>query len=133
MTNLDILSVEAKSPMAKASQLVELEVIKKEITARIDQYRADLLAVTKELNVLSLKTGEYTISRVSKKTPRVVDFDTLKSSLEKQDIPYETKEVFADCMRAVFSQAVKENRKLDGLDVLESEYVMVRVAKKETK
>ncbi len=124
----DLLTLEPKSPMEKAAQLVQLETLKRQITERIDQYRADLLAITKELDVFSLKTGSYTISRVVKKLPRVEDFELLKASLEAADIPYNTKEVFADFMTVIFSRVVKEGRHLDGLGILESEYIMVRIA-----
>ena len=126
----DILKIKANTPMEKADQLVQLEAIKKGIDKKIKEYKADLLKATQELDVLQLKTGKYTISRVSRVTPRVLDFETLKESLEKAHIPYDTQETFSDHMRAVFTRAVKEGKQLDGLDALETEYVMVRIAKK---
>lgn len=131
MTNaIDILKVEAISPIEKAGQIVQLELISRGINEKIKQYKADLLKITQEQDVYMLKTGKYTISRAKRVTPRVLDFETLKSSLEKAKVPYETQEVFADQMSVVFREAVKQGRKFDGLEAQETEYVSIRITKK---
>ena len=129
----DLLSQKPTSPMEKAAKLVELEVILKEIKQQIDEYKAELLQVTKELDVMTLKTGSYTISRAKRISPKVIDFDALKSSLEKADIPYVTQEVFGDQMKLVFKQLAEEKREMAGLEVQETEYLSIRVAKKAAK
>ena len=126
----DILLAKANSPMEKAARLVELEATYRQIKERIIEYKEDLLKTTQEMDVLSLKTGKYTITRVKKVTPRVVDFTALKAALKKAKIPFGTKEVFDDYMSVVFKRAIEEKRELDGLEVLETEYIMVRIADK---
>ena len=125
--NKDILVLKANSPMEKAKKLVELQAKVKEYKEIIDELKVDLLKTTQELGVLTLKTECYTISRARKVTPKVEDFDELKKSLDKANIPYETKEVFHERMNLVFKMAVDEGRNLKGLEALETEYIMVRV------
>ena len=126
----DLLKIEAISPIEKAGQIVQLEAISRGINEKIKQYKADLLKLTQEQDVYMLKTGKYTISRAKRVTPRVIDFETLKESLEKARVPYETKEVFADEMSLVFREAVKQGKKFDGLEAQETEYISIRIAKK---
>jgi len=128
--NLDILKTEANSPMEKAEQVIQLEAIKRGIDKKLKEYKAELLAATQEMDVLTLKTGKYTISRARRITPKVVDFETLKETLENQNIPYDTKEVFADHMRSVFAEAVKQGRELEGLESQTTEYISIRINKK---
>jgi len=129
----DMLDISGKlSPMQKAEKLVKLANLKKEVETAYNQLRDDLLAVTQQLDVLTLKTGSYTISRACRVTPSVDDIPTLKKSLESAGIEYKMKEVFADYMTDVFKQAIKEGKELEGLSAKTTEYVSVRV-NKETK
>ena len=114
-------------PTVKIQRLMELEVQYKEIKKQIDEYRADLLKVTQDLDVLTLKTGKYTISRGKRLTPHVTDFKTLCASLDKAEIPYETEVTFTPQMSVMFRQLVKEDREMPGLDVTETEYISIRV------
>lgn len=117
------------SPMQKAERLVKLAELKKQVTEAYNALRDDLLTITQELDVYTLKTGSYTISRAKRVTPSVEDFETLKAALEKAKIPYTTKTVFGDQMEVVFKELIKDGRKLAGLEARESEYVTVRVNK----
>ena len=114
-------------PTAKIARLMQLEVFQKQTKREIEELRADLLKVTQDLDVLTLKTGKYTISRAKRVTPTVSDFKTLCKSLDKQNIPYETMETFTPQMSVVFKEAVKQGRELDGLEVKETEYISIRV------
>ncbi len=114
--------------MAKAAKLMELQSLQKQIKEQVDTLRAELLEITREQGVVSLKTEQYTISRVSKLTPHVENFALLKSSLDMANIPYDTVEVFDDTMGLVFRQLAKEGREMPGLAVSESEYIMIRIA-----
>lgn len=125
----ELLASTPSNSMEKAAKLVELEAIAKQVKAQIDQYRAELLEETKRLDVLQIKTGTYTISRVKKLLPKVTDFTALKNALEQANIPYDTVETFADHMKQTFKQIAEDGRKLDGLEVAESEYVMIRINK----
>ena len=129
--NKNLLSNTPKSPMQKMAKLIELQTIVKDLKPQIDELKADLLKVTQDLNVYTLKTGEYTLSRAKKITPQVVDFQTLKKSLEEADIPYMTEEVFSEQMNVVFKQAIEEKKDLAGLEAKETEYITVRITKKE--
>lgn len=110
-----------------ADRLTKLATYKKQIETAYNAYRDKLLAATKQHDVLTLKTGSYTITRACRTTPKVEDYETLKVSLQKGNIPFTTKEVFGDEMTEVFKQAIKEGRELDGLSSTTTEYVSVRV------
>ena len=123
----NLLSNTPKSPMQKVEKLMEYQAIVKDLKPKIDELKADLLKVTQDLDVYTLKTGRYTISRVKKITPRVIDFKTLKNSLDKAEIPYITEEVFAEQMKVVFKQAIEEKRELEGLEGLITEFISIRI------
>lgn len=126
----DLLVKDANSPMEKAQKVVELTNVIKEAKVIVEEYKADLLKVTQEMDVLTLKTESYTITRAKRITPKVVDFKTLKTSLDKEEIPYEVEEAFTPQMKVVFKNIVKEGRELDGLEALETEYIMIRTPEK---
>jgi len=111
----------------KAKELMELEVMAKSIKAKILEYKTELLEYMQKHETLGLKTETYTLTRAKKVTPQVVDFDELKESLDKADIPVMTKEVFDERMTPVFKTLIEEGREMPGLDSLETEYIMVRV------
>ena len=124
----DLLTLDNKlSPMQKAERLMKLAELKKQVESAYNQLRDELLVVTQQLDVLTLKTGTYTITRAKRVTPQVVSFEQLKATLDKENIPYTTKTVFGDGMDLVFKQAIKEGRELEGLNVTTTEYITVRV------
>jgi hypothetical protein len=127
--SLETLLKRVESPIEQAAALIELEAIAKGIKERISQYKAELLKVTQDLDVYSLKTGKYTITRAHRVTPRVTNFKDLKAALDEAKIPYGTKEVFDDYMSVVFKRAIEEKRELNGLEALETEYIMIRLPK----
>ena len=127
----DILSVSPQSPMEKAKKLMELQKIVKNLKPIIDELRSDLLKVTQDLGVLTLKTELYTISRSKRVTPEVVDFKLLKQSLIDNKIPFGTQEVFADYMSVSFKKLIEDKREMPGLEGKETEYISVRIREKE--
>jgi hypothetical protein len=128
--NKNLLSQTPKSPMVKMARLMELQAIVKKLKPEIDELKADLLKVTQDLDVYTLKTGNYTLSRAKRITPQVVDFKLLKETLDKEDIPYETEEVFTAQTNVMFKQAIADKRELAGLEALETEYISIRLSDK---
>lgn len=124
---MELLDISNLSPMQKAERLVKLSTLLKQVKEAHDQLRAELLTVTQELDVYTLKTGSYMITRACRVTPSVDDYEELKKSLDKAGIEYGTKEVFADYMSDVFKQAIKEKKELPGLSSKSTEYVSIRV------
>lgn len=125
--NKKLLTNTPKSPMVKAARLFELQKLMKELKPEIESLKADLLKVMQDMDVLTLKTGSYTLSKAKRITPRIEDFKTLKKSLEEQKIPFETVETFAPFMSEVFKEAIDQGRELEGLGKLETEYVSIRL------
>ena len=127
------LLTQNSSPALKAKKLMELQTLYKEIKPQIEQLKSELLQIMQEQDVLTLKTGTYTLSRAKRITPQVIDFKTLKKSLEEADILVMTEETFSPQMTVVFKNLANENRQLDGLEFLSTEYVSVRVKEPERK
>lgn len=134
----DLLIQKKNSPMEKAGKLVKLGAKAKALRAELDlitdqmqPLKDDLLKTTQDLGVLTLKTEKYTISRAIRISPQVEDFETLKASLEKENVPVLTEVVFAPQMDEVFKEALKEGREFKGLGKRETQYITVRVKDKE--
>lgn len=125
----DLLTAQKDSPMEKVRKLVELQALLKVIKPQIEMLKEELLAVTQEMDVYTLKTGQYTISRAKRITPQVVNFQQLKESLKQADIPYMTEEVFTEQMTLVFKQAIEAGKELEGLEGKETEYITIRLPK----
>ncbi len=125
----DLLQINGLSQSQKAERLLKLADLKKQVETAYNALRDELLEETQRLGVLTLKTESYTITRAKRVTAQVVDYKTLKLSLEKGNIPFTTKEVFGDEMSTVFKQAIKEGRELDGLTALTTEYITIRGGK----
>lgn len=113
-------------PIEMVDKLIKLEAEEKKIKKQIQIYREQLLTLTQELDVLQLKTGHYTIYRAKRITPKVLSVKTLKDSLDKEQIPYETEEAFTPQMSVMFRELAKQKKELDGLDYIETEYVGIR-------
>jgi len=125
--NKDLLVTKKNSPMEKAKRLMEITTLLKDLKVEQDDIKAHLLEITQKLGVLSLKTDKYTISRVKRITPEVVDFETLKKSLTKENVPFETREVFAEFMPATFRKLIEDGREMPGLESKTTEFISVRV------
>lgn len=125
----DLLNIQGLTQSQKAERLLKLTELKKQVETAYNALRDELLKSTQELDVYTLKTGSYTLTRATRVTPQVTDYTKLKETLEKENIPYTTKEVFGDEMTEVFKLAIKEGRVLDGLESKVTEYITIREAK----
>lgn len=123
---MELLNIQGLTQSQKAERLLKLADLKKQVETAYNALRDELLKSTQELDVYTLKTGSYTLTRATRVTPQVVDYTKLKETLEKENIPYTTKEVFGDEMTEVFKLAIKEGRVLDGLSALKTEYISIR-------
>ena len=119
------------TPMQKAEKLMKLTALKKDIDGMMDELRADLLKTMTDLDVLTLKTGSYTITRQKRITPQVIDYKTVKKALEERGIPIVVREVFGKEMDVVFKQMIEQGEQLEGLEARITEYPSIRLTKKE--
>lgn len=130
MTKKTNITESNKSPIfRKVSTLVEIEAQQRVLKARADEIKAELLTIMQMNKALQLKTEGYCVTRAKRITPQIEDFNKLRKSLDKADIPYDVVEAFAPHMSETFKQIVKSGKELDGLAVKETEYVAVRIAK----
>ena len=131
--NKQILTKQVRptTAMAKAKRLFELKALIKEIKPEIDQLNAELLEVMQNNDTYTLKTGTYTLSRGKRITPQIEDFEALKKALDARQIPYQTVEAFSVNMKPVFQTLIENKDELEGLTGLETEYISIRLAKKE--
>ena len=113
------------SPMQIAQQVVKLEQLHREIKGRLDNMKSQLLAKTKELDVITLKTGSYTISRASRKTIKVLSKKGLAKELEGMGLEV-LYAIDMDYMKPVVKNVID---KLEYATETETEYVSIRIAK----
>ena len=123
---MELLNIQGLTQSQKAERLLKLTELKKQVETAYNALRDELLKSTQELDVYTLKTGSYTLTRATRITPQVTDYKKLKETLEKENIPYTTKEVFGDEMTEVFKLAIKEGRVLDGLESKVTEYITIK-------
>ena len=115
------------TPADKVKRLISLQKLEKSLKPEIAKLKEELLDTMQKQDVLSLKTGSYTLFRAKRITPQVTNFEALKKDLEAHDIEVITEIVFAPQMNLVFKQAIEENKELKGLEGLETEYVSIRI------
>lgn len=136
----EILIQQAMTPAQKAQKLLKLKALKKEVDTQLAQMNDELLQAMKETGSLSIKTEQFTITRVIRPNTKVLDVPTLKKALEGAGVPYTLQETFGDEMKEVF-KALSETKLKDteltnepleilpGLETTVTQYVTVRVAK----
>lgn len=134
MFAIETIEQKELSPIEMAKNLVTIEKEIEQLEEQKETLRKALLGVMQEQDVYSLKTGNYTLSRVAKITPKVLSVERLKQQLDKRNIPYYTQEVFAPSMNKVFTELAKKDPEikdfgLPGLAIKETEYVRVLVTK----
>ena len=123
----DMLQTTGKqiTPMEAAKQMVKLEKLKKEVDVKLRDLKQYLLVTMKDLDVLTLKTGTYTLSRRTWKKAMVQDDDKAIAFLEKAQIPVETKTVLdMDFMKTPLDNLMKDGVQVDGVEYKETEYVL---------
>ena len=115
-------------PMEMAEQLMKLEKLKKDVDARLSDLKRELLATMQDLDVLTLKTGSYTLSRKTWSRVSVTDDKEAEKALAKMGVPVETKMVInMDLMKVpIRNLVVNEGKEIDGIKRQETEYVTVR-------
>ena len=130
MTN-ELTNDNSMSPMEIAEEVMKLEKLKKQVDAKLKDHKANLLEVMTDLDVLSLKTGSYTLSRKSYNRIRVIDDQEVAKSLEKMGVPVETKEVLdMDYMKIPIKQILDKGEIIGGIEEIRTPYVTVRLATK---
>jgi len=124
--NKDITKqVETFSPIEMAGEVVALQKQEKELKERLKNFRMRLLNLTKTLDVITLKTGDYTISRAKRKYVKVNSKKLLEKELKAREVPL----VYCldmDYMKPAVKQLADE---LDSVDVGATEYISIRVNK----
>ncbi|RKY72543.1 MAG: hypothetical protein DRP97_00485 [Candidatus Latescibacterota bacterium] len=127
MSNLiEPVVIEQLKPFEIAEQVVKLQSVKKEVDSRLKEMKASLLETTKSLDVLTLKTGSYTISRATRSTVKVLDKKALSKELESMNVEV-VYGMDMDYMKPVVKKLVDD---LDNAEVNETEYVSIRINKK---
>lgn len=112
-------------PTDKAKKLLKLVELHNKVKADIAELRDELLAETKRLDVLTLKTGDYIIMRQSRTTVRVEDKKSLEQDLVERDIPVVTA-IDMDYMRPIVSKLIAEGETPDGVSINKTEYITIK-------
>lgn len=123
--------VQQLTPMEKAERYFKVVALKKRVEEEYKRLREELLQITKDAGVLSLKTEQYTISRVKRQTTKITDHQAAINSLTERNIPIVTKTVLdEDYMKPALEQLAESGEVIPGIETFDTEYVMVRQAKK---
>lgn len=113
----------------KAQQIIKLEAAKDKIDSALSQLRADLLEVTKQQKVMTLKTEDYTITRATRETLKVADHKAAAAELDKMNVPVMTETVLSDSTKKVLKELIKQGKEFDSASVQSTEYISIRVNK----
>lgn len=113
----------------KAEQIIKLEATKDKIDSALSQLRADLLEVTKQQKVMTLKTEDYTITRATRETLKVADHKAAAAELDKMNVPVMTETVLSDSTKKVLKELIKQGKVFDSASVQSTEYISIRVNK----
>lgn len=124
------LSDASMSPAQACKQLIKIKETLRTLKAKEAELNKMLLEVMQVNDVVQLKTGEYTISRSTRITPTVVDFNLARSAMATIT-EVKTKEVFDDCMMPVIKELIKNGAEIDGIEPTITEYTQVRLNKKD--
>lgn len=116
-------------PADKAKEIIKLTQLQKEVKSRLDSLKAELLAYTQENDVLTLKTGAYTISRAKRDTITVMDHESAYKFLQDKNIPADMVRVLSDATENVVKTLVKSGTNVAGVAHQQTEYISIRVAK----
>jgi hypothetical protein len=128
--SLQIAELNSLAPIKAAEKIVELELAKKQIESTLAILRSKLLEETKKNDVLTLKTGKYTIMRKELRRFKVLDDDKAGKFLESKGVPVETKVVLDMKYMAPVIKNYKEE--IPGVEKTVTEYIAVRLAKERT-
>jgi hypothetical protein len=113
-------------PVEMGAEIVKLTVLKKRIDDRLKVLRDQLLEETRRLDVLTLKTGDYIVMRVKKKSIKVINKNLLEEELKGWDIEV-VKTIDLEVMKPAINRLILEGNELKGVEVNDLEYLSIRV------
>jgi hypothetical protein len=125
----DLINIQAKTPAEMADKVVKLKELKKQVDAKLKELSNGLLESMKEFDVLTLKTGQLTITRQSRTTCSIEDLEELKGFCEDRKLYFKTKEVADDITVNQVKEIVKTGQEVDGVEVKNTEYVVIKATK----
>jgi hypothetical protein len=112
----------------KAEYFIKLTELKKRINEEYNNIRAELLETTQKLGIKQLKTDNYTISRAKRTTIDIYDHELAGSELEKLGYTIKYQKKISDLSMPTVKEVAK-GEQIDGIEVNETEYVLVRLNK----
>lgn len=116
----------ALKPVEMGAEIVKLSLAKKKIEERLQVLRDQLLEETRRLDVLTLKTGDYIIMRIKKKSVRVIDKFILERELSEYDVEI-VKTIDIEAMKPTINKMILDGNELKGVSVNEIEYLSIKV------
>ncbi len=130
MNETSIKPMSEMTPAQMVSRYSKVLALKKKIDDEYKQLRAELLEVTKESGVVSLKTEDYTLTRQSRTTVKVTNHKAAISALEDREVPVTTKVVLDDdYMKPIYKKMLEEGEVIPGIDSFTTEFVTIRMKK----
>jgi len=126
-TSVETVANDSLTPSQEIEEIIHLEQVKKGIEKKLEIYRKNLLEVMRRDDVLTLKTGKFTITRATRTTIKITDDKLVKEQLENMGHQVMTKEVIdMKYMKPVITDNVDQ---LDGVSKSETEYTSIKLTK----
>jgi len=112
------------------SQIDELKKTLDPLKVQRDELQEDIIAHMKRQGFKSVKTDEATISKQISKRIVIENEDKIIADLKRRGLDAYVKERLNADLWAPFSrELIKQNTKLDGMEIVESEFISVRKTK----
>lgn len=128
----DLVPMQELSPAVMSSEIVRLELEKKAISTKLEGLKKSLLVSMKDLDVLTLKTGAFTVTRAVRKTYKVESDEAAINYLKGLGHEVVTKTTLdMDYMKPLVADIIEHDGGMEGVELQATEYVAVRVNKKE--
>lgn len=119
------------TPVEMGKQIVKMEQLKRELDYKLKTMKDNLLHIMQDTDVLSIKTGSYTLSRKTYRRVKVVDDELAAKDLKARGVPVTTKVVLdmSQMNIPLTELLVKQRETIDGVELTETEYVSMLMKK----
>lgn len=126
---VEITTTKSIVPAEMAEKIIKLTDLKKKITEELDLLKEQLLEITQQHDVYTLKTGTYTISRGKRQTVTILDHEAAFKKLVELGNEPTMVEVLAPTFQELAKSLVKKGQLINGVTHQETEYITVKIAK----
>ncbi len=132
LKSLTTVPVQDLAPAQMASQLVKLKELAKTVKERIATLDALLLEEMKRLDVLTIKTASYTLTRATRSTLRIDNEDEVVQALTQKGLEVTWDKKFSEQTTNTIKLLVRTEI-VEGAHLDETPYISIRLPSKKDK